>query len=254
VDREKETNFLQEKWREKNRQFIVLYGRRRTGKTELINHFNEDKNSIYFLADERSIKDNLERFSEKASNKFDDIKPQPENFDELFQYITNRSEKPIVVAIDEFSYLVDTDETIPSIFQRIWDKTLENEDVFLILCGSSISMMKEGVLSYESPLYGRRTGQWKLESMDFQQVSKFLPDYSTEQRIKAYGILGGIPAYLQQFDSEKDLAENIESKILSKGTYYMRSQNSYYGKAFVNLRDTWRYLRKWLTALQSLPI
>lgn len=80
-------------------------------------------------------------------------------------------------------------------------------------------MMQEGALSYDSPLYGRRTGQWKLNSLKFQQASKFLPEYSFNSQIEAYSVLGGIPAYLQQFDPEKDLMSNIESQILSKGSY-----------------------------------
>jgi AAA+ ATPase superfamily predicted ATPase len=219
VNRDEELNFLNEKWQDGRRQLIVLYGRRRTGKTELINHFSQGKNSLYFLADERSIEDNLDRFASKAAQKFEDVKPEVENFDELFQYIKQRAGEPIVIAVDEFSYLVETDDTVPSVFQRVWDETLEGENVFLILCGSSISLMQEGVLSYESPLYGRRTGQWKLESLKFEDARKFFPERFIEEQIKFYSVLGGIPAYLQKFDPEEDLRKNIRDEMLSKGTF-----------------------------------
>lgn len=219
VNREEELSFLNDKWQEDQRQLIVLYGRRRTGKTELINYFSEDKNSVYFLADERSIEDNLDRFASKAADKFGDVKPDVENFDELFQYIKSRSEDSLVIAVDEFSYLVETDDTIPSVFQRVWDETLEGEDVFLILCGSSISLMQEGALSYESPLYGRRTGQWKLDSLSFEDARKFFPERSTEEQVKLYSVLGGVPAYLQKFDPQKNLKQNIRNEMLSKGTF-----------------------------------
>lgn len=219
VNREDELDFLNRKWRKDRRQLIVLYGRRRTGKTELINYFSRDKDSLYFLADQRGIDDNLDRFAQKAADRFEDVKPDVEDFDELFQYIKSRAENPLVIAIDEFSYLVETDSTIPSVFQRIWDETLENEDVFLILCGSSISLMQEGALSYESPLYGRRTGQWKLESLEFEKARKFFPQHSIEEQIKFYSVLGGIPAYLQKFDPGKNLEQNVREEILSKGTF-----------------------------------
>lgn len=219
VNREEEMDFLDSKWNRDHRQLIVLYGRRRTGKTELINYFSENKNSIYFLADERSIEDNLDRFARRAAEKFEDVKPEVENFDKLFQYIKSRAEDPLIVAVDEFSYLVETDDTIPSVFQRIWDETLEGEDVFLILCGSSISVMQEGALSYDSPLYGRRTGQWKLDSLGFENTREFFPESSIEEQIKLYSVLGGIPAYLRKFDPQKKLKHNIRDEMLSKGTF-----------------------------------
>lgn len=99
------------------------------------------------------------------------------------------------------------------------DETLDGTGISLVLLGSSISMMEEGVLSYESPLYGRRTGQWRMEPMSFGDACGFFPDYDTIERVEAYSILGGIPAYLEQFDSDLTLLENVESSILSKGAF-----------------------------------
>ena len=130
-----------------------------------------------------------------------------------------RVDGPFVVALDEFSYLVEEDNTIPSAFQRIIDEVLDGTAISLILLGSSISMMEEGVLSYESPLYGRRTGQWRLEPLPIGDAARFLPAYTPIELIQAYSVVGGVPAYLEQFDPDANLFDNIERRVLSKGAF-----------------------------------
>jgi len=216
IDRERELEFLEEKFGNK-RQLIVLYGRRRVGKTELIKQFCKNKDHIYFLADRRGSLLNAERFANIAAEHFGDIPPRVRNFDDAFTYIAKRlDERKIVITIDEFSYLVEKDDSIPSVFQLIWDEILKDKNTMLILCGSLVSMM-ENILSYRSPLYGRRTGQWKLSPLRFNNAKQIFPGYSTEQKVEAYSILGGIPFYLNTFDDEKDIYTNIEEKILTKG-------------------------------------
>ncbi|ELZ89095.1 ATPase [Haloferax sulfurifontis ATCC BAA-897] len=142
-----------------------------------------------------------------------------DTFLDAFRYLKGRVDGPFVVALDEFSYLVAEDETIPSVFQTIVDEVLADTDISIVLLGSSISMMEEGVLSYESPLYGRRTGQWRLEPLTIGDVSKFFPQYDADTTIQTYSVLGGVPAYLEQFDGTQDLFSNIEQHILSKGEF-----------------------------------
>jgi AAA+ ATPase superfamily predicted ATPase len=217
IDRERELEFLEEKFNSDERQLIVIYGRRRLGKTELIKQFCKDKDHIYFLADRRGSLLNAERFANIAAEFFGDVPPKVRNFDDVFTYIAIRlNKRKIVTVIDEFSYLVEKDDSIPSVFQLIWDEVLKDKNIMLILCGSLVSMM-ESILSYRSPLYGRRTGQWKLSPLRFNQAKQFFPNYSTEQRVVAYSILGGIPFYLNTFDDRKDIYVNIEEKILTKG-------------------------------------
>ena len=216
IDRERELEFLEEKFGDK-RQLIVLYGRRRVGKTELLKQFCKNKDYIYFLADKRGSLLNAERFVNIAAEHFGDIPPRVRNFDDAFTYIAKRlNERKIVIVIDEFSYLVEKDDSIPSVFQLIWDDVLKDKNTMLILCGSLVSMM-ENMLSYRSPLYGRRTGQWKLSPLRFNDAKQIFPRYSTEQKVEAYSILGGIPFYLNTFDDKKDIYTNIEEKILTKG-------------------------------------
>lgn len=221
LDRKRELEFLEKQYETPGKQLIILYGRRRVGKTELIKEFISDKPSIYFLADQRGTTSNARRFIAKIVRYFgEDIELKVNNFDDAFRYFNDKlesREKP-VIAIDEFSYLVKEDSSIPSVFQLVWDEILEKE-VFLILCGSLVSMMKEETLSRKSPLYGRRTGQWKLKPLKFKYISYFFPNYDISEKITTFSILGGIPAYLVQFDPSKGVTENIRNENLKKGRF-----------------------------------
>ncbi len=221
VDRKEELDFLEERYENLEKQLIILYGRRRIGKTELIKKFISDKPSIYFLADQRGTTSNASRFTQKIVQYFgENLELKVNNFDDAFRYLNDRlesGEKP-VIAIDEFSYLVKENNSIPSVFQLVWDEILEKE-VFLILCGSLVSMMREKTLSRKSPLYGRRTGQWKLKPLKFKHLSYFFPNYDIREKITTFSILGGIPAYLVQFDPKKKVTENIRNEILQKGRF-----------------------------------
>jgi len=176
-----------------------------------------DKPHIYFLADKRGTAITAREFAANSARYFNDITPEVRNFDDAFIYILKRTEnRKLIVTIDEFAYLVEKDDSIPSVFQKIVDVHLKGTNTYLILCGSSISMM-EGILSYRSPLYGRRTGQWKVTPLRFKDSWSFLPRYSLEAFIEAFSAVGNIPAYLLQFDDSADIYENIEKRILRRG-------------------------------------
>ncbi|WP_311173583.1 ATP-binding protein [Halobellus ordinarius] len=221
VDRDAELDWLLSHLSREERQLLVMYGRRRVGKTTLVTTALDavEAETVYYLCDQRGPRVNAERFATHCADVLDDVPPAVDGFVDAFRYLTNRITGPCVVALDEFSYLVDSDETLPSVFQTIVDEVLADTDISLILLGSSISMMEEGVLSYESPLYGRRTGQWELRPLSFAAARAFVPDYSVETQIETYSVLGGVPAYLEQFDSEASLLANIETHILSKGEF-----------------------------------
>jgi AAA+ ATPase superfamily predicted ATPase len=221
INRETELEWLTSHFSRAERQLLVVYGRRRVGKTTLVTTALDEleDTSVYYLCDERGATHNARRFAAQCAAAFDDITPDVDGFVEAFQYLTARVDGPCVVALDEFSYLVDEDDTIPSVFQTVVDDVLAGTDISLVLLGSSISMMEEGVLSYESPLYGRRTGQWELAPLSFADVRAFFPDDDVETQIQLYSVLGGVPAYLEQFDPGLSLLENIEQSILSKGEF-----------------------------------
>ncbi|WP_207589986.1 ATP-binding protein [Halomontanus rarus] len=221
VNRDREFEFLERQFDTDERQLLVLYGRRRVGKTELVTEFLErqTREFVYFLADQRGTAANAARFAQECADAFDDMPPAVDGFDDVFTYITRRVDDELIVVIDEFSYLVAEDDVIPSVFQRIHDEILAGTDVSVILLGSSISMMEEGALSHDSPLYGRRTGQWKLSPLEFGDIHQFFPAYSMTDLVSVYAVLGGIPAYLEQFDSDRPLLENVRDQILSKGSF-----------------------------------
>lgn len=137
---------------------------------------------------------------------------------ELFSEFAKRTKERVVFVIDEFQYLMESNAAVPSIFQKIWDEVLANTNIFLIICGSSISIM-ETLMGYKNPLYGRRTGQWMMEMLKFKDAMKFLPRYGLGEQIEVFSILDGIPLYLKQFDDSKSIMENIQEKILEKGNF-----------------------------------
>src|SRR5258706_15083449 len=159
VNREYELDFLNKKWRESRPQLIVIYGKRRVGKTELVVQFAKDKPHIYFLCERISDRHQLSKFTEAIGNIFkEEFLPEDgfKDWETAFRYIASK-EKKIVIVIDEFPYLAETNPSIPSTFQKAWDLHLKNSKVCRILLGSSISLMESTTLHHKAPLYGRRT-------------------------------------------------------------------------------------------------
>lgn len=221
VNRFEELKLLDDKWKGDKAQFVVIYGRRRIGKTEIIKQFMDGKKGIYFLGRLESKKDQLERISNSLSNFFSDpvIKKSALNsWDAVFEYI-NQKNKKIVLAIDEFPYVVKTSPEILSILQDYWDNKLRSSKIFLVLCGSSLPMMEKYVFDYKTPIYGRRTLNIKVPSLTFNDALKFLLNLDLEGAIKTYAVLGGTPAYLLEF--EKNLNNTIR-KICSKQSFLLR--------------------------------
>ena len=222
VDREEELAFLDEAWK-RGPQLIVIYGRRRIGKTELLLRFARDRPHLYFLADKTSIPNNLRRLARRMADylkrpSFARISFQ--DWESLFrEFVEWKGEERMVMIIDEFPYLIELSRSVPSEFQVIWDEILsKRDDIVLVLCGSSIGIMESEVLGYRSPLYGRRTGQWKVREIHPLRVRKFVPGYTLEDSFRVYGVLGGVPAYLSQLDGSKGFWENVRDLLLRKGS------------------------------------
>ncbi len=246
VNRKSELDFLNKKAKEKGLQVIIIYGRRRVGKTELIKEFIKNKEAIYFLADKRGTNKNLERFADILQEYYDLPPLRMDTFEETFKLITSRTGgKRFVVIIDEFSYLIERDPALISVFQMIIDEILKEMNLFLILCGSSMSMMEKGVLSFKSPLYGRRTGQIKLKSMNLKALKEFFPRYSIGELIETYGILGGIPAYLILFDPTKNIFDNI------KETFFIK-EHIFYEEPEMILKEELREPRVYFNILDAM--
>ena len=223
VDREQEMETLQNEYEREGSSLVVLYGRRRVGKTTLISEFIKDKKALFFLASEESEAQNRTAFKEKTAEfinneilKNEEVK----SWDILFKTIiqTSFDSKPVIV-IDEFQYLGKANPAFPSIFQRIWEEILKDRAVMVILCGSLISMMESQTLAYGSPLYGRRTAQIRLKQIPFTYYHEFFPNKCRKELIEMYAITGGVPKYIELFSESKDIYSAIQRCVLNRSGY-----------------------------------
>lgn len=223
VNREKELTVLNSEYAEDNFRFTVLYGRRRVGKTTLLKEYIKDKPSIYFLVTLESENILVKRFQNIVADYFGDEFLRDitlESFEQVFSYLSKKDYKQkLIIIIDEFQYLTKVNGSTPSVFQYIADELLKNKNIHLILCGSIISMMYEQTLSYNSPLYGRRTSAIKLEAIKFGHIKEFFNKKSEIELIELYSLLYGVPKYLEMFKDTKDIYKSIEKNILDKNSY-----------------------------------
>lgn len=223
INRKKELELLNDEYSCDDFRFSILYGRRRVGKTTLLKEYIQDKNSIYFLVTLESEKIVLKRFQDIIADALSDsfLKELPlDSFEQLFKYLSQKTfDKKLIIIIDEFQYLTKINSSIPSIFQYIVDELLKDKNIHLILCGSIISMMYEQTLSYNSPLYGRRTSTIKLEAIKFKYMKEFFPHKSEIELIELYSLLYGVPKYLEMFNDTKNIYKSIEKNILDKNSY-----------------------------------
>lgn len=223
INRKREMATLEKEYtREKS--FVVLYGRRRTGKTTLIKEFIKDKNAFYFFADKQNESLQISRFKKQLAEYFKDEflkKIEINDWDTIFDYFINkiRDDEKFILVIDEFQYLCSVNKGFSSIFQRIYDEKMCHKNIMVILCGSLISMMYSEVLSYDSPLYGRRTAQIKLQPITFEYYKDFFENKSKKERIEFYSITGGIPKYILEFDKTESPLWNIENNIFNKDNF-----------------------------------
>lgn len=224
INREKEMASLETQYSRSGAGLIVLYGRRRVGKTSLIEEFTRGKKTIYFMADKQVERDLLKRLQQVMARSMGDSLMERIDFaswDDLFDYWLGKEDfsKKIVLVLDEFQYIAKVNPAFPSILQRLWDQKLRERNIFLILCGSLINMMYATTLSYESPLYGRRTGQIKLDPIPFEHYSCFLPEMDPLKRLEFFAVTGGIPKYIESISPDKSIFENIRHNIISKNSY-----------------------------------
>ena len=218
VDREREIKILEERLRTKRSEFIILYGRRRVGKTELLRRLIRDYPHIYYMADQRNAIGQLEIISWLLCEHFHDeyISSNPlRNWDQFFSYLRTKDfgDQKLLLIIDEFPYLVISSPELPSIIQRHWDEWLNQRNILIILCGSSMSFMEKEIMSYKSPLYGRRTGQIELLPFDYKNVARMLQMNICEKLIQFIGVFGSVPAYIERANSKKSVWWNIEEQI-----------------------------------------
>ncbi|MFT5194536.1 MAG: AAA+ ATPase superfamily predicted ATPase [Cellvibrionaceae bacterium] len=206
-------------------QFLVLYGRRRIGKTYLIRHWLkhaiDHPNVLYWMATQTSTTRQLRDFSQtlfRFSNPDAYVAPDfsYQSWETALAQVGQLAqEKRFILVLDEFTYVMQANPEVPSILQKLWDQQLQNSQLFLILTGSLAGIIERATLDYKAPLYGRATGRIKLKPLPFGALSQFFPNMTTEQRIAIYTVAGGIPAYLNLFSDRLNIRENIEENLVS---------------------------------------
>jgi len=215
-DRKEDLSSLEKWYSRKGFSFAVIYGRRRVGKTYLLKRFLSDKQGIYFLCDKAGTEKNIIRFKQHIADQMGGHPIASNSPDDVFSSLAESIKERTVIVLDEFSYLIEKDGSIPSVFQRMVDEILSGKDIMLILCGSSISMMEEGVLSARSPLYGRRTGHRRIDPVPFRTINEILPRYSPVSLVETYAALGAIPYHLCMIDDSRSVKDNLRDLLMTR--------------------------------------
>src|SRR3989344_3619102 len=210
INRKEEQEKLLEIAKSKRAELMLVYGRRRVGKSRLLIEFAKKTNALYLLAD---ISENiLEILAKQVREEFIRFS----TWEDFFEFLYKSKYK--IIIIDEFQYLYQINKAWPTMLQRWWEKIKETNKK-IILCGSIISTIYKISKGYGSALYGRKTLEMHIAPLEFRFVRKFFPDYSLEQLVETYSVLGGIPRYLEEFDSKIAIDENIKKKILDKTSF-----------------------------------
>ncbi len=218
IGREQEMASLNKLYTSEKFEFVVIYGRRRVGKTALINEFLKGKNAIYFMGVESNAKQNLENMSKSIMEFETDIQMETTfaSFQAALEHVFKQAaQERLVLALDEYPYVARSSKSFASTLQLLIDKYKDCSKLMLILCGSSMSYMEDHVLAYKAPLYGRRTAQMKILPFDFADTCRYFKNFSDEDKALVYGIVGGTPQYLLQMDDTRSVEENIKNTFLN---------------------------------------
>ena len=227
VNRKSELAHLEDEYRDNRAKLIIIYGRRRVGKTRLIEEFVRMKpTKVYYLAAQESDTQQIEEFRDVLNVMLQDdflARTRFNDWKHLFSYLEKvwPREKRIILAIDEATYIIKSNSSFTSYLQKFWDTFLSKTKTFLILSGSLVNLMVRDVLSHQSPLYGRRTSQIKVEPLAFQESRKFMKHHRFQDQVTLYAITGGVPKYLSLISSGEKPADFIIKKCFSsEGFFY----------------------------------
>jgi hypothetical protein len=223
LDRQRELELLDRLWNSSHAEFLILYGRRRIGKTALLIEWirRRSQRTLYWVASPTSAAAQLRSFSQAVYNFSSPEAPAPDTFtyatwEQAFQQVAALAEKErLALFIDEFTYLLEVTPGIAGQLQNLWDHLLSQRNFFLCLSGSHLGMMKREFLSYQAPLYGRASAQLYLQPFSYGATTRFFPNYSAADRVAIYAIFGGVPAYWERIDPSKSISQNIKTNLLT---------------------------------------
>jgi len=239
INREDELTFLDLEWKKTSGSLLILHGRRRIGKTRLLMEFCHDKKGIFYIAEDTSMLIQINGLKAKMAEYLEDNLLESldiKDWDQLFNYFTkNAPKKRHYLVIDEFTYLIKGDKRILSILQKYWDTYFSRANVLIILSGSLLGLMSEKVLSYSSPLYGRRTRDILLGTLFFKDSKKFIK-MSFEDQLKLFLIIGGVPEYLLKASDYKNLDSFLETEFFNKQGYFYREPHFIISQEFREIK------------------
>lgn len=220
VGRDAELQRLHRAYESSRSEFVVVYGRRRVGKTELLLHSLPDARGLYHTGKTAPAPLQLRELLQEAARVADEpllASMSTESWKDALQTIVSRFKGPgkLVLVLDEFQWMVAASPELPSVLQELWDRSWRDAgNIVLVLCGSFVGFMEREVLGRGSPLFGRRTLQIKLEPFAFHDAARFHPGWSRVEQARAYFVCGGVPAYLRQFDRSRSVDQNIQDQLL----------------------------------------
>ena len=219
LDRDREWAKLAEIWGSGSAELVFMTGRRRVGKSWLLQRFVQAAGGIYFQATRGTRDEQIGRLTRIVGQHFDDpaLKAGAElpGWEALFRYVTERAgERPFLLALDEFPYLAKEDHGLTHVLQLLWDHLWKEGGTFkLVLCGSHITFMRQ-LEERDQPLHGRRTARILVSPFLFREVAAFVPRYERRDQLRTYGIFGGLPGHLDEIDPEQELGTNVARMIL----------------------------------------
>ena len=242
INRKIELADLEKRWQSGKPELFIMYGKRRVGKTELMKKFLRGKGGVYFLADKRTMPDQLRELGRLMAQAFDDPLLETQGFGdwlEVFAYLKRHIKARFLFIVDEYPYLAEVDAAASSLFQKGWDEYLKECNCMVVLLGSSIAMMESETLIQRAPLFGRRTGQLLLQPLTFLQSREFFPGKSFAEFLGLFTITGGMPAYLMQMEAHTDMETNVAGHVLPK-TEFLHNEVEFVLKE--ELREPKNYL------------
>ncbi|HEX4964558.1 MAG TPA: ATP-binding protein [Thermoanaerobaculia bacterium] len=225
IGRDNELRVLSRAYEETGSAFIPLYGRRRVGKSELILQFLKDRPGIYFLGKQAPAAMQIREFLAEAAIVLEEpllaglaTESWSEALDAIYAVVSRwKSDRKLVLALDEFQWIVASAPELPSVLQEKWDRKWRRAgNVVLILCGSYIGFMEREVLGKNSPLFGRRTAQILLRPFGYREAAGFHPRYSRIDQARTYFLCGGVPLYLRRFSDSRSIEANLAAEFLDE--------------------------------------
>jgi AAA+ ATPase superfamily predicted ATPase len=249
VDRDAELAWLRRGWGAGRPELRVLYGRRRVGKSALLDRFADGLPAVVYQAVEGTSADHLRDLTAELLAAEGDplLEAAPlANWAAALAYIAARARRgPLLFVFDEYQYAAEADPALASLFQRWWSREIEGPGLplYLVLCGSYVRFFVRNVLT--GPMYGRNTGVWRLDPLAYPEAGRFFPGWSPEDRVRAWAVLGGVPHYLKRFDPTRGLTWNVAHNVLARGA-------SLYAEGELLTREELRDPRTYFSVLRAI--